>query len=65
MFLFVFFLVHEMYACVTKHSAWDVVQGVTNHREQCPSPTGVNWVSDGVGINSMGIYVYQGCLLLM
>ena len=26
---------------------------------------GVNWVSDGVGINSGGIYAYRICLLLM
>ena len=64
-FLSVFFSVCEMYACVTKHSAWDVVWGVTNYRDQCPSPTGINWVSDGVSINSRGIYVYQRCSLLM
>ena len=29
-------------------SAWDV----TKHGGQSPSPMGVNWVSDGVGIDS-------------
>ena len=30
-------------------STWNV----TKHRGQSPSPTGVNWVSDGVGNNSI------------
>ena len=32
---------------------------------QGPSPTGVNWMSDGVGIDSGGIYAYRRCSLLM
>ena len=44
-----------MYVFVTKHgirflSAWDV----TKHGDQCPSPTGVNWVDDMVSIDFMG-----------
>ena len=36
---------------------------VTKHGDQSPSPTGVSWVSDGVGIDSRGIYAYQRCSL--
>ena len=31
-----------------RSSTWDV----TKHGSQSPSPTGINWVSDGVGIDS-------------
>ena len=41
------------------------VRGVTKHRDQSPSLMSVNWVSDGVSINSKEIYVYRKCLLLM
>ena len=39
-----------MYACAGHlySSAWDV----TKHRGQSPSLTGVNWVNDGVSIDS-------------
>ena len=43
MFLFDGFLVvYEMYVRVTKHG------------DRCPSPTGVHWVGDAVGVNSVG-----------
>ena len=41
------------------------MQDVTKHRDQSPSPTGISWVSDGVGIDSKEIYAYQRCSLLM
>ena len=41
------------------------VRDVTKHRDRSPSPTGVSWVSDGVGIDSRGIYVYRRCSLLL
>ena len=39
-----------MYACVGRLclSAWDV----TKHGSRSPSPMGINWVSDGVSIDS-------------
>ena len=40
------------------------VQDVTKHGDRSPSPTGINWVSDGVSIDSKEIYVYRKCLLL-
>ena len=49
----------EWGSCVS--STW----GVTKHGSLSPSPTGANWVSDGVGIDSTGIYAYQRCSLLM
>ena len=57
----------EIYAHVTKRSTWGVFHlcGVTNHGDRCPSLMGVNWVSDGVSIDSGGIYAYRRCSLLM
>ena len=53
MFLFDRFLVvYEMYVHVTKHG------------DQCPSPMGVNWVGDTVGIDFMGVSICQRCSLL-
>ena len=40
-------------------------QDVTKHGDQSPSPTGVSWVNDGVGIDSKEIYAYQRCSLLI
>ena len=42
-------------------SAWDV----TKHGDQSPSPMGISWVSDSVGIDSKEIYAYRRCSLLM
>ena len=39
--------------------------GVTKHRDQCLSLTGINWVSNGVSFNFVEIHAYQKCLLLM
>ena len=41
------------------------MQDVTKHRDQSPSLMSINWVSDGVSINSKEIYVYQTCSLLV
>ena len=38
---------------VTKHSNWYL------------SPVGVNWVSNGAGIDFIEIYVYEKCLLFI
>ena len=40
-------------------------RGVTKHGDRWPSPTGVNGVCDGVGIDSKGMYVYRWCSLLV
>ena len=38
---------------------------MTKHGGRCPSPMGVKYVYDGVGIDSREMYAYQWCLLLM
>ena len=64
-FVLCFSWVCEIYAFVRRSGCIPLVRGVTNHGDQCPSPTGVNWVSDGVGIDSGAIYAYRRCSLLM
>ena len=55
-----------MYVCMREWGACvRPCGGVTKHGSRSPSLTGANWVSDRVSINSMGIYAYQRCLLLM
>ena len=39
-------------------------RSVTKHGGICPSLAGVNWVSDGAGIDFVEMYAYQKCLLL-
>ena len=49
-----------VYACV--HRWGDLylsVRGVTKHGDQCPSPTGIKSVYDGVGIDSREMYAYR------
>ena len=41
------------------------MQSVTKHRDQCPSPTGINWVSHEVSIDFIEVYTYQKCFLLI
>ena len=40
---------------------WDV----TKHGDRSPSPTGISWIDNGVGIDSKEIYAYRRCSLLM
>ena len=57
----------EVYAHVTKHGTrirlhmWPV----TKHGDQCLSPVGVNWVSDGAGIDFIEMYAYEKCSLFI
>ena len=47
-----------MHVCVNEVLVFIHTWDVTKHGDRSPSPTGVNWVSDGVGIDSKEIYVY-------
>ena len=48
-----FFVMCEVYACVTKHGY------------RCPSPAGTNQVSDGADIDFVEIYAYEKCSLFI
>ena len=49
-----------VYACVCRWGdLYSSMQDVTKHGDQCPSPTGIKKVYDGVGINSREMYAYQ------
>ena len=48
-----FFVMCEVYACVTKHGT------------RCPSPAGVNQVSSGASIDFVEMYAYEKCLLFI
>ena len=48
-----FFVMCEVYACVTKNGIW------------CLSPAGTNQVSDGADIDFVEMYAYEKCLLFI
>ena len=49
----------KMYAHVGGYGICICPCGVTKHRDQSPSPMGVNWVSDGVSINFIEYIYYK------
>ena len=50
----VFGMMQDMCMCVCVWHLYLSVQKVTKHGGRSPSPTGINWVSDGVSIDSSG-----------
>ena len=55
----------DVCVCTQVGDLYPSARGVTKHGDQCPSPTGIKDVYDGVGIDSKGIYAYRWCSFLV